>query len=283
MQASNGFYACATLSNWRVKCWGSLVRGLAGNGNTATVVLGDNPGEVGDGIPYIDLGPGAGPVYSVAVGEEFACAQFWSGGVRCWGANDQGQLGQGHTADVATVPGVNVNLGWSEPVDAGKFCKECSNTCPGGGVEFAEHVCGEGADTICHACSPPCSSGEYEASACTNTDDRVCARCLVCSAAASPSFEAAPCNASVDAVCVACRPACTAAGEWESRGCGGEGGGDRVCSSCVSGTEFCPVGYYYYDYYYYYENHGEDDHHDDGYTYLGRASLLPSCPSPSSS
>lgn len=38
-----------------------------------------------------------GPAVQLAVGDGFACARLHDGGIRCWGANEHGQLGQGHT------------------------------------------------------------------------------------------------------------------------------------------------------------------------------------------
>ena len=61
---------------------------------------------------------------AVAAGGEFACAILDDGGVRCWGANDRGQLGDGSTlyrpvpVDVAGLPGapsraLTIAAGWS--------------------------------------------------------------------------------------------------------------------------------------------------------------------------
>jgi alpha-tubulin suppressor-like RCC1 family protein len=41
-----------------------------------------------------------GVAAQLAVGDGFACVRLDDGGVRCWGANEHGQLGQGHTEPV---------------------------------------------------------------------------------------------------------------------------------------------------------------------------------------
>jgi hypothetical protein len=46
--------SCAVLSNMRLKCWGEGAQGQLGNALTLT--LGDRPTEMGDNLPYADLG-----------------------------------------------------------------------------------------------------------------------------------------------------------------------------------------------------------------------------------
>jgi hypothetical protein len=45
---------CAQLDNLQVKCWGAGFLGQLGSGSRQT--LGDGPGEMGDALPYLDLG-----------------------------------------------------------------------------------------------------------------------------------------------------------------------------------------------------------------------------------
>ena len=70
-----------------VRCWGGNETGQLGNGTTADVL--DEPGEV---PTRVALG---GPALKVAAGAFFSCALLRSGTVRCWGAGEQGQLGNG--------------------------------------------------------------------------------------------------------------------------------------------------------------------------------------------
>jgi alpha-tubulin suppressor-like RCC1 family protein len=97
--SGSGDTTCARTGDGTVTCWGANDRGQAGQGGTsATPVL---PGLVGGAAPL-------GGVVDLAVGAKHACAVVAGGTVKCWGANDQGQLGLGTTVDSAvpaSVPG----------------------------------------------------------------------------------------------------------------------------------------------------------------------------------
>lgn len=77
---------CAVLDDATAKCWGADQFGYG--------AVGRAPGEMGDNLAPIDLGPGH-RVLEIFVGVEHTCALLDSGGLRCWGANDSGQLGSG--------------------------------------------------------------------------------------------------------------------------------------------------------------------------------------------
>ena len=87
-------HTCARLDNNQVKCWGSGQFGQTGLGGTAS--RGDNSGEMGDSLPAVQLGTND-VVLQLAAGGYFTCARLASGQVKCWGRNDQGQLGLGDT------------------------------------------------------------------------------------------------------------------------------------------------------------------------------------------
>jgi alpha-tubulin suppressor-like RCC1 family protein len=48
------------------------------------------------GAPAVEVGSGAAPI-AVAAGQRHTCARMTDGTLRCWGANDSGQLGTGDT------------------------------------------------------------------------------------------------------------------------------------------------------------------------------------------
>jgi len=52
----------------------------------------------------IDVTGLAGEVSVLSVGYYFTCALLGTSGINCWGSNDSGQLGNGATEDVRTVP-----------------------------------------------------------------------------------------------------------------------------------------------------------------------------------
>lgn len=103
--AGSGY--CALLENERVKCWGYNSAGQLGQGDTET--RGDEPNEMGDNLPYIDLGTNAqGQAYAVkniAAGSFAACAVLENGRLKCWGGNYSGELGLGHTTKLGAQPG----------------------------------------------------------------------------------------------------------------------------------------------------------------------------------
>src|SRR5262249_16989394 len=63
--------ACALLDDHTVKCWGGNAYGQLGLGDTAD--RGDAPGEMGDALPALDLGPHQA-LAVVRAGGVFSCA-----------------------------------------------------------------------------------------------------------------------------------------------------------------------------------------------------------------
>jgi alpha-tubulin suppressor-like RCC1 family protein len=57
---------------------------------------GDEPNEMGDALPFVDLGV-ARSANAIAAGTDSACAILDDGSLKCWGVNQFGQLGQGDT------------------------------------------------------------------------------------------------------------------------------------------------------------------------------------------
>lgn len=93
MIAAGGSHLCALLNSGAVKCWGNNTYGQLGLGDKNP--RGDNPGEMGDNLPPLHLG--IFPVASITAGLAHTCALSTDGRVKCWGRNNCGQLGQGHT------------------------------------------------------------------------------------------------------------------------------------------------------------------------------------------
>lgn len=91
--AAGADHTCARLEGGDVVCWGNNSNGQLGTGNP------DNVGEVDTpaGLSPIDLG---GKAVDIDAGNSTTCAVLEDGGVRCWGANNSGQLGNGESMDV---------------------------------------------------------------------------------------------------------------------------------------------------------------------------------------
>ena len=86
------FHSCVLLDNDRVKCWGKNNAGQLGLGDTTG--RGGAANQMGDSLPYVDLGAGR-TALSIHAGGEYTCAKLDNGGVKCWGINSAGQLGLG--------------------------------------------------------------------------------------------------------------------------------------------------------------------------------------------
>jgi alpha-tubulin suppressor-like RCC1 family protein len=90
--ASN-LFTCALLTSGGVRCWGFNSHGEIGD-DTALQVDRRSPATV-------DVLGGAA---SLAAGMSHVCARMTTGGLRCWGGNDSGQLGDGLAPSIALTP-----------------------------------------------------------------------------------------------------------------------------------------------------------------------------------
>lgn len=72
---------CALLDNWKVKCWGTggAVKGLGHMRD-----IGDGPNEMGDDLPYVDVGVDY-VATSIEIGGMHTCAILAGGQIKCWG------------------------------------------------------------------------------------------------------------------------------------------------------------------------------------------------------
>lgn len=102
------FFTCA-LVNGGVQCWGDNSNGQLGNGTTTNSsvpveVEGLTSGVQASWRPVQVQGLSSG-VQAIATGYVHTCALV-NGGVRCWGSNYYGELGNGST----TYPDANVGI-----------------------------------------------------------------------------------------------------------------------------------------------------------------------------
>jgi len=92
--SAGGYHTCALLNDASAKCWGYNQLGGLGLGDTAH--RGDEPNEVGDNLPVVDLGTGKTGV-AISAGDYQTCALLNDASVKCWGYNELGGLGLGDT------------------------------------------------------------------------------------------------------------------------------------------------------------------------------------------
>lgn len=84
-------HTCAVFGNGSVKCWGDNSYGQLGRGDTASNI-GTTISNMGDNLPFVDLGPGEEAV-SIYAGAFSNCVILKTGKAKCWGDNTYGQLG----------------------------------------------------------------------------------------------------------------------------------------------------------------------------------------------
>jgi alpha-tubulin suppressor-like RCC1 family protein len=84
-------HTCALVGGGGAKCWGLNDKSQLGNG---TIGRGNN-----SPVDVIGLDS---DVIAIAAGQKHTCALTSSGGVKCWGWNEWGQLGDGSTSDSST-------------------------------------------------------------------------------------------------------------------------------------------------------------------------------------
>lgn len=156
--SAGGDHTCALTVAGGVKCWGD-----------------NDHGQLGDGTNETSLGPVeasglSSGVAAVSAGGDHTCALTMAGGVKCWGGNFSGQLGDGTSAgpETCTVSGTPYAFACSTtPVDvtglssgvaavSSGYRHTCALTSAGGvrcwGANFAGQL-GDGTSTAPETCT----------------------------------------------------------------------------------------------------------------------------------
>lgn len=104
---TTGFlHSCATTATGGASCWGSNASGEVGDGTTTQRLA-----------PTAVTGLSTG-VLSITAGASHTCARMANGDVKCWGRNEEGQLGDGTTTPHAVPTSVNGGDDGTAPLNA---------------------------------------------------------------------------------------------------------------------------------------------------------------------
>jgi alpha-tubulin suppressor-like RCC1 family protein len=100
--AAGDSHSCALLADGRARCWGWNGLGALGNGRTGNDA--DYPNEVVPQWVTRAFMAAGGSIY------DESCALKSGGKIECWGANESGQLGNGSSVLMSSIPGVVSNI-----------------------------------------------------------------------------------------------------------------------------------------------------------------------------
>jgi len=116
--SAHGAHTCALTATGGVKCWGYNQAGQLGDGSTTSRAT------------PVDVSGLTSGVSAIAAGGEHTCALLATGGIKCWGANVEGELGNGSTSISQTTPVDVSGLADALQVAAGDF-HTCAITATG--------------------------------------------------------------------------------------------------------------------------------------------------------
>lgn len=113
-------YTCAVTTAGGAKCWGNNANGMLGNNSTSSTQ-----------VPTDVYGLTSG-VASISAGTYHTCAVTTGGGVKCWGANQYGQLGNNSTTQSLVPVNVSGLTAGVAQLAVGEDYHTCAVTASGG-------------------------------------------------------------------------------------------------------------------------------------------------------
>lgn len=135
-------HACALTITGGVKCWGNNDKGQLGDNSTTNSLAPVNVDGLNSGV------------VAIAAGYFHTCAITTAGGIKCWGQNNEGQLGDNSTTDRLTpvdVSGLNNGVA---TIAAG-YLHTCAITTAGGVKCWGGNVVGQLGDNSSNQHSTP--------------------------------------------------------------------------------------------------------------------------------
>jgi Raf kinase inhibitor-like YbhB/YbcL family protein len=118
--AAGCIHTCALLSTGGVKCWGYNGFGEIGDGTTTNRLIPTALTTLTSGVTQITEGGG-----------DHTCALLSTGGVKCWGRNDSGQIGDGTSTSRTTPTALTALTSGVTQISAGAF-HTCARLSTGG-------------------------------------------------------------------------------------------------------------------------------------------------------
>lgn len=151
--ATGGSHTCALTMTGGVKCWGANISGQLGDGGGADSTI---------PVPVVGLPDG---VAAITAGTYHTCALTIEGGVKCWGANNHGQLGSGETQGATTPVDVIGLASGIAAISAGHH-HTCALTMQGGIKCWGGNVDGQvGNGSTVYAVATPADVEGFDAGA----------------------------------------------------------------------------------------------------------------------
>jgi alpha-tubulin suppressor-like RCC1 family protein len=128
------YHTCALLSSGGIRCWGSNGSGQLGDNSTTNRLTPVNVSGLASGVT------------AISAGSEHTCALLSTGGIRCWGANSFGQIGDNSTTQRNTSVNVTGLTSGVASVSAGGF-HTCAVLVAGGAKCWGYNSFGELGDS----------------------------------------------------------------------------------------------------------------------------------------
>ncbi len=128
--AAGGSHSCAVTSAGGVKCWGDKDSGQLGINSTADQSL------------PVDVSGLASGISVIAAGSDHTCALDTTGGMKCWGLNGSGQLGNNSTSTALEPVDVSGLAGGVDVIATGNF-HTCARSDAGGALCWGDNSFGQ--------------------------------------------------------------------------------------------------------------------------------------------
>jgi alpha-tubulin suppressor-like RCC1 family protein len=169
--SAGAFHTCARTAAGGLNCWGQNSYGQLGDGT------------ITDRATPVGVSGLATGVAAVAAGGEHTCAITTGGGVKCWGRNEHGQLGDGTTTEWWHTPADVSGLSGGVAVVTAGYKHTCAATDSGGAWCWGYHAFGRLGDgtavdrnTPVGVCGDPgCNFPLYDVADIAAGDSHTCA------------------------------------------------------------------------------------------------------------